>query len=329
MKHTIALLAPYFHLRKENLKNQALAASLLVVNVGARLATNAMSFCVYGLLSTIATQGVSMSLALRYSYLLARSTVVIGIATMVNNWVTSKLKQNLTIKLLERFVNPWLEKSKSEPKDFATNHLDAAAVAEQSVDLADFFLKNVINFISASYFLWQASAPIKLALLGTSLTIPGYLLLFTIGYSIIYSNIISSLNDRMYSAMRTASNTLHSVTSAYAAGVKPTLESLKQTVIKYKTALANSSFYAGLIKAAQTMHFSTNFAVGIFISMPSIYAGRISEDDMFLVGGQFTDIVNCFSWQANMAKDINEIEICAERLAQSEAKFNTQYGLGK
>lgn len=340
-KRLYHLFRPYFGFNTKLKRTHTFWASMLILgNVGQAVLAALITFGINGLMDAFVMEGLTVAIFLpvlgqAVGLILASAILGLGMYYSFN-----KLVSSLGTTLDEAIRNHWLSDNKAyhgykfflseaEKKVLDVSEVVVSLPMECTgtmVELFHQFISSGLLFIVGITSLWMISVPLVLPIFSASITIPGFMVLGSLGYALAFSKIVSHFSSTMK--------------KTYKKEIKLTAE-LKNNVNHLNQNSENVAFKEGtqaeqarfkvLFKARdavrwvrislesklaflRTLHDPFSILVVSIITLPSIIAKHISGTHILGILNHFESIVKFVGWSQENMEDIQSLDIKAKNI---------------
>jgi len=336
-----------FHLIKDYFINsdEKLVAWLLLLGIvlcvaGTVGVMTALSWCSAGFWAALTTKTITPFLiSLVYTGLLSGAYVAVNV---LKNLFISKLsirwRNWLTKQTLNKLFNG--ENNYLDLKRCAeTNNLsqciqeDIKSFVSLNLQLGAGFLKSVLSLGAFIGTLWVVGGSLTLAVLGLTITIPGYMvwvaLILSLTATLITHFIGKSLADKnkesecveadLRQNLETITNDAENIAEEHA-------ENYFKKILKTKVHDINENAHQILNTQSKLVAFQ-NFYIqfsGIFpllVSAPLYFAGRIAVGQIMQISIAFGEVTSSLSWIVDAYEDLAKHKASADRIIELEHFF--------
>ncbi|MBS0287570.1 MAG: ATP-binding cassette domain-containing protein [Proteobacteria bacterium] len=345
IKNIYILFKPYFGLSLSNF-NRILSVGLIIFSS----AVSALSFvyineafAAFNLL--ILSQNVTLTL-MSYAILNCLTPIMVLAGTMTMAWfVTSWLSDNLRDELSKLLISKFMDDGSYYGIKFFNSKRksinpaivlgdDLGNVCSSSTTLASSFVQAFLNFCVGIYQLWLMSFPLVINIFSLTFALPGYIVLASLGYSLIYSltiNILDKNLSKIENKLKSKKDKLtghlhHVVENSEAISLKRGNKNEKDGLLEYLSKLSaiQTSYrnIGSLINFVQNIGMNVSYMFGLILSAPGIISGKFDPSNTFSLAQYFTSVVNFFTWKKNNTTSLISFNVSLDRFNQFNNLMN-------
>lgn len=260
-----------------------------------------------------------------------------SVFSIANSWLGTRLAESLSNRINQKFVKKWLNNKEyyqakighhinNLPNPAQIISYNNSELNNRTIELINCLLIVTGNFVVGAIGLYDMSIPLTLTLFSTPIVIPGYLLLSSVIYGLIYNTVTNKVGkslqthldketevrSELYDKINHISTRAEHI--AFLNGANYERQSLLTTLINNR--LTQQSI-AGIRSALTFLNmFSSNFTniIAFILASPSILANKLQITQMFELANHFNFVVQLFTWKSDNFDRITECYVHLQKL---------------
>lgn len=342
-KRLYQLYRPYFGLSGKKLKRSLWLGGIVLGNTLLAFSLAFVNISVAGLMGLIGAPVVTTATFLLAAVQLLGAILSYGILTGVDAWMSGLLGSSLAHAINKKLEKKWIlgkayygmtlrKKDGINPSQILSQ--DNHKMNTKVMELFDNFLTTISNGVVGFVGLYTLSVPLSITLFSMSFTIPGYLLIGTIVYAIVYNKITNKMGDSLeglQSLQREQEAEIvskvhhvkaHAEDIAFKKGSDYEHESLIESIKRNKVIQRSTAKIQSLLNFATNLHAEFTSFFAILLCGPNIISKKLTYAAALEIPYHFQNDVNVVTWKSDNFDDLTDCSVSLERIEKFQGVLN-------
>lgn len=343
-KRLYRLYRPYFGFDAKNRKRTLWLVGIIAGNTLLAFALAFVNVSMASLMGLLLVPGVTYTTFFYAAAQCVAAVVGYGAITGVDAWMASLLGSSLTHSINKDLEKRWMKnkayygaallpKSSAQNPSQILSH-DSYELNSTVTEMFDNFLTTVSNFVVGIIGLYVLSVPLELSILSMTLAIPGYLVMSTILYAVIYNAITNKMGDSLEDLQSTQrkmegkiQTKIHHIKTnaesiAFKKGTEYEHKSLLSSLRQNKVVQTSASKVRSLLTFLTNLHGEFTSFFAILLCAPNIIAQKLSFSSILEIPYHFQNVVNFFTWKSDNFDKVTECAVTLKRIETFNATLN-------
>lgn len=343
-KRLYKLYRPYLGMDAKNRKRTLWLSGVVLGNFLLAFALVFVNVSLQSMMGLLMLPGVTYT---AFFYAAAQFLVAIvgyGAITAIDAWMASALGSSLSHAINKTIEKRWM-KSKAyygsallpgnntqTPAKILSQ--DNAKLNAKVMELFDNFLTTVSNFAVGIVGLYMLSVPLEISLFSLSFALPGYLVISTVLYALVYNHVINKMGDTLES-LQSRQARMEAKVQAQAHHIKTHAEgiafkngdsyehhSLLKTIKQSKVVQSSASKIRAILGFATNLHAEFTSFFAVLLCAPNIIAKKLDFSSILEIPYHFQNVVNFFTWKSDNFDEVTECAVSLKRIEKFNAMLN-------
>lgn len=336
-KRLYKLYSPYLGFERKNLRRTLYLAGVVVGNIILAFALGFVSVSMRSLMGLLSVPGVTYAEFFAAAGQSVLSIFIYGSITAVDAVLASKFASSVSHAINKDLEQQWIKskayfgssllgKKKGDNPSKIISH-EVNELNNKASELFDNYLTTISNFVVGVFGLYWLSVPLEFTLMSLSISIPGYLVIGTIIYSLVYNGIISNIGNKLESLHRKRKESESKISSrinhiktnaeqiAFKKGAETEHKSLLSLIKHNKLSQSAVAKINAFLTFGKNLHAEFTSFVAILLCAPNIINKSLDFSSILEIPYHFQNLVNMFTWKSD---NFDELANCSASLTQVE-----------